>query len=82
MKSHVFIFRKTESINLRKYKIDQIYILRKQKNTDREFRFSPSYQKNPIFTDVIEHCFNTVREFLTSDWKGDISYGLDKGYLM
>ncbi|MCZ6804328.1 MAG: Bpu10I family restriction endonuclease [Proteobacteria bacterium] len=27
----------TESVNLKKYKIDQIYILRKQKNTDREF---------------------------------------------
>lgn len=35
----------TESVNLRKYKIDQIYILRKQKNTDREFRYLSGYKK-------------------------------------
>ncbi|NES71241.1 MAG: Bpu10I family restriction endonuclease, partial [Okeania sp. SIO2D1] len=29
----------TDAVNLRKFKIDQIYVLRKQKNTDREFRF-------------------------------------------
>lgn len=72
----------TESVNLKKYKIDQIYVLRKQKNTDREFRYDPSYQKNPIYTDVIEHCFNTVREFLTADWEGGISHGLDRGFLI
>jgi hypothetical protein len=50
----------TDSVNLKKYKIDQIYVLRKQKNTDREFRYDPDYQKNPIYTDVVEHCFNSV----------------------
>ena len=37
----------TENVNLRKFKVDQIYVLRKQKNTDREFRFLPDYEKNP-----------------------------------
>lgn len=72
----------TESVNLKKYKIDQIYVLRKQKNTDREFRYDADYQKNPIYADVVEHCFNTVREFLTTDWEGGISHGLDRGFLL
>ncbi len=72
----------TESVNLKKYKIDQIYVLRKQKNTDREFRYETGYQKNPIYADVIEHCFQTVRTFLTTDWEGGISHGLDKGFLL
>ena len=38
----------TDSVNLKKYKIDQIYVLRKQRNTDREFRYDAGYQKNPI----------------------------------
>ncbi len=29
----------TSQVNLSKYKVDQVYVLRKQKNTDREFRF-------------------------------------------
>lgn len=72
----------TESVNLKKYKIDQIYVLRKQKNTDREFRFDANYEKNPIYADVVEHCFNSVREFLTADWEGGISHGLDRGFLL
>lgn len=72
----------TESVNLKKFKIYQIYILRKQKNTDREFRYDEDYDKNPIYADVVEHCFNTVREFLTSDWEGGIAHGLDRGFLI
>lgn len=72
----------TDSINLKKYKVDQIYILRKQKNTDREFRFDDKYQKNPIYSDVIEHLFNNVREFLTKDWESGISYGIKRGFLI
>ncbi len=72
----------TESVNLKKYKIDQIYVLRKQKNTDREFRYYASYQKNPIYEDVVIHCFNTVREFLTDNWEGGISHGLEQGFLI
>ena len=72
----------TDSVNLKKYKVDQIYILRKQKNTDREFRYSAAYQKNPIYSDVVEHLFNTVREFLTADWEGGIASGISRGFLI
>lgn len=71
----------TDSINLAKYKVDQIYILRKQKNTDREFRFDDKYQKNPIYPDVVNHFFNTVREFLITDWEGGLTYKLNRGFL-
>lgn len=72
----------TESVNLKKYKIDQIYVLRKQKNTDREFRYNDDYVKNPIYDDVVIHLFKTVRNYLTSDWEGGIAHGLEKGYLI
>lgn len=72
----------TESVNLKKYKIDQIYVLRKQKNTDREFRYNDDYVKNPIYDDVVIHLFNSVRNYLTSDWEGSIAHGLKKGYLI
>ncbi len=71
----------TGSVTLSKNKIDQIYILRKQKNTDREFTYAESYIKNPIYDDVILHLFNLVRTFLVSPWEGGISFGLDRGYL-
>jgi len=72
----------TESVNLKKYKVDQIYVIRKQKNTDREFRYDASYKKNPIYADVVEHCFNSVRDFLVADWEGGISHGLERGFLI
>jgi hypothetical protein len=72
----------TENVNLRKFKVDQIYVLRKQKNTDREYRFLPDYEKNPVYLDVVEHLFDTVRTHLTSNWEGGVSYGLDRGYLL
>jgi hypothetical protein len=72
----------TEQVNLKKFKVDQIYVLRKQKNTDREYRYAEKYKKNPIYVDVVQHLFETVRQQLTTDWEGGISYGLKKGYLM
>ncbi len=72
----------TENVNLRKFKVDQIYILRKQKNTDREYRYEADYQKNPVYLDVVEHMFNTVRAHLTANWEGGISFGLQRGYLL
>ncbi len=72
----------TDSVNLKKYKIDQIYVLRKQKNTDREFRYVESYVKNPIYDDVVVHLFEFVRDFLTTDWEGEIVHGLNRGYLI
>jgi hypothetical protein len=71
----------TENINIGKYKVDQIYILRKQKNVDREFRLLPGYMKNPVYADVVEHLFNTVRDHLTSDWSGGVKDMLTKGYI-
>jgi hypothetical protein len=72
----------TEAVNLKKYKVDQIYILRKQKNTDREYRYDPSYIANPIYPDVVENLFNFVRDYLKTDWHGKIADGLQRGYLI
>ncbi|MCA8044477.1 Bpu10I family restriction endonuclease [Burkholderia seminalis] len=72
----------TEAVNLKKYKIDQIYILRKQKNTDREFRYMDGYVKKPIHADVVAHLFFEVRDFLTKSWEGGIAHGLERGYLI
>lgn len=72
----------TESVNLRKFKIDQIYVLRKQKNTDREFRYAETYTKNPLYADVVWHLFDTTRTFLTSPWEGGVNFGLAKGFLI
>lgn len=72
----------TEAVNLRKYKVDQIYVLRKQKNTDREFRYLKTYQKSPIYPEVVEHLFEAVRNHLVNDWEGGLSHGLERGYLL
>jgi hypothetical protein len=72
----------TDQVNLKKFKVDQIYVLRKQKNTDREYRYAETYKKNPVYADVVIHLFETVRQHLTTDWEGGISFGLHKGYLM
>jgi Bpu10I restriction endonuclease len=72
----------TENVNLRKFKVDQIYVLRKQKNTDREYRFLPDYEKNPVYLDVVVHLFNAVRAHLAANWEGGVSFGLERGYLL
>ncbi len=72
----------TEDINLKKYKVDQIYVLRKQKNTDREYRFLPDYEKKPISAEVVMHLYESVRKHLTEPWVGGIKHGLDRGYLL
>lgn len=72
----------TSQVNLGKYKVDQIYVLRKQKNTDREYRYLDAYVKNPIHEDVVLHLFNMVRTHLGTDWEKGVEYGLRKGYLM
>lgn len=72
----------TSNINLKKFKVDQIYVFRKQKNTDREFRYLPTYEKNPIFHDVVFRLFEQVREHLTSNWEGGVEHGLDRGFLL
>jgi hypothetical protein len=72
----------TPNVNLRKYRVNQIYVFRKQRNTDREYRYLPKYVKNPIYTDVIEHLFRYVREHLTTDWESGTGHGLSRGYLI
>lgn len=72
----------SEAVNLKNCKIDQIYILRKQKNTDREDRYLPGYVANPIYTDVVLHLFNSVRDYLSADWGGKIADGIQRGYLI
>jgi hypothetical protein len=72
----------TEDVNLKKYKVDQIYVLRKQKNTDREFRFLPDYDKKPISPEVVIHLYEAVRKHLTEPWIGGVKHGLDRGYLL
>ena len=72
----------TDDVNLKKFKVDQIYVLRKQKNTDRKYRLEPSYVKNPIYPDVVENLFNMVRTHLTTDWNNSNSQGLERGFLI
>ena len=72
----------TEAVNLKKYKVDQIYVLRKQKNTDREYRYLDGYVANPIYEDVVWHLFNGVRTYLGTDWHGEIADGIERGYLI
>ena len=71
----------TDNINLKKYFVDQIYVLRKQKNTDREFRYDASYVKNPIYADAVVHLFETVRTHLTSSWQTGQQSRIDRGFL-
>ena len=72
----------TDAVNLKKFKIDQIYVLRKQRNTDREFRYAEGYEKNPIYAEVVVHLFETVRAFLSRPWEGGTEFGLQRGYLI
>lgn len=72
----------TDDVNLKKFKVDQIYVLRKQKNTDRKYRLMPGYVKNPIYSDVVENLFDMVRKHLTTDWNNSNSQGLERGFLI
>lgn len=71
----------TDKVNLKKYKTDKIYILRKQKNTDREFRYIDGYLKNPIYADVVFNLFKYVKDHLTNDWSGGVNDNLASGIL-
>jgi hypothetical protein len=72
----------SSDVNLRKYKVDQIYVLRQQKNTDREFRYEATYVKNTINPAVVQHLFKKVRNHLTMDWAGGIELGIQRGWLI
>lgn len=71
----------TTSINLFQFKVDQIYVLRRQKNIDREFRFLPDFVKNPIYPDLIYDLFKEVVNHLSAEsWELDRS--LERGKLL
>ncbi|BAZ17251.1 restriction endonuclease [Calothrix sp. NIES-4071] len=72
----------SSDVNLRKYKVDQIYVLRQQKNTDREYRYEEDYVKNPVNVAVVQHLFYKVRKHLTTDWSGGIEQGIKRGWLI
>ncbi|AFY32970.1 Bpu10I family restriction endonuclease [Calothrix sp. PCC 7507] len=72
----------TSDVNLRKYKVDQIYVLRQQKNTDREFRYEENYIKNPMNPIVVQHLFHKIRKHLKMDWTGGIEHGIERGWLI
>ncbi|MGO7789870.1 Bpu10I family restriction endonuclease [Rhizobium ruizarguesonis] len=72
----------TTSVNLKKYKVDQIYILRKQKNTDREFRYKDGYVKKPLDPAVVFRLYEQVREHLSGGWGGGVEEGLERGWLI
>lgn len=72
----------TSNINLKKFKVDQIYVVRKQKNTDREYRYLEGYEKKAVDPAVIFHLFQLVREHLTKPWGGGVDEGLERGWLI
>jgi Bpu10I restriction endonuclease len=72
----------SSDVNLRKYKVDQIYVLRQQKNTDREFRYESTYIKNSINPAVVQHLFKKVQNHLIMDWAGGIEFGIQRGWLI
>jgi hypothetical protein len=57
-------------------------VLRQQKNTDREYRYEETYMKNPINLPVVQHLFDKVRKYLTTDWTGGIEQGIKRGWLI
>ena len=72
----------TDKVNFKKYKVDEIFILRKEKNIDREYTYDVNYKRNPVFTDVVLKLFNDVKIHLTTDWEGQFSDGLERGFLI
>ncbi len=45
--------------------VDQIYVLRRQQNTDRDQRYDDD-EKNPIDAGVVWHLYETVRDHLSA----------------
>ncbi|MBT3069461.1 Bpu10I family restriction endonuclease [Rhodomicrobium sp. Az07] len=72
----------TININLKKFKVDQIYVFRRQKNTDREFRYAGNYEKRAFSPEVVCHLFEMVRDHLSKPWGGGVDEGLERGWLI
>lgn len=72
----------TDKVNFKKYKVDEIFILRKEKNIDREYTYDIKYKRKPVFKDVVLKLFKEVKNHLTTDWEGQFSDGLERGFLI
>lgn len=72
----------TENLNLNRYRkyIDQVYVLRRQKNTDQDERLLPGFEKKPIHQDLIWDLYGRVRHHLTESW--ELEGRLEKGMLL
>ena len=68
-------------VNLQRFKVDQIYVLRRQRNTDREVRLSGNFVKNPIYEDLVWDLFEEVKAHLTAE-KWDVEGALERGKLL
>jgi hypothetical protein len=72
----------TEDINMKKYNsIDQIYVLRREKNVDREVRLSEDYTRNNIFEETVWHLYDLVSQHLEGDSSLDINEVIERGYI-
>lgn len=72
----------TDDFNHQKYDFDQVYVLRKQINTDQKDRYNKDYDKNPIYPEVVIELYERVREHVTSDWEGGAEFAVETGKLM
>lgn len=63
-------------------KIDQVYILRRQKNVDREFRLQDTFERNPIQADLVIDLFHQVVDFLGMTPEGVVDSRINKGKLL
>ena len=66
--SRVFVvaeyLKLTEDYQFASSKIDQVYILRKQQNYDREIRLQEGFQRNPIHEDLVIDLYRQVVDYL------------------
>jgi hypothetical protein len=69
-------------VNLKKYSVDQIYVLRQERNIDREYRLLDTYEGNPIAAEVVQHLFDSVRDALITDWSVGLDTGIERGWLI
>lgn len=72
----------TEGYQFGGSKIDQVYILRRQKNVDREFRLQDTFERNPIQTDLVVDMFHEVVDFLAMTPEGVVDSRVARGKLL
>ena len=63
-------------------KVDQVYILRRQRNVDREFRLQDGFHRNPIQADLVVDLFHKVADYLAMTPDSVISSRIDRGTLL